>query len=1554
MDEKECISVLLSAAQRGDSATSITAYTRSLNSRSKEILLSSLAATPEGIKASTLLNLLWPLDELHPRILTAVSAAAVQMQATQADALLTEAEALLAADAASSTDPRDRLRRLTMGATALLAPSSLNRHSPRLVSACARCAFQIPIVRARESSDRMLTALVDRVAVPSSENAAAAILATLQLTSIGSISQNATHLLRSRVVSFVQHANGLDGHDTPAIFGAVLSRISTEFETDADDWTRVALQVIRLAHVRYFADLLSLFEWHLADTPMTADRLLRLYGGLQPESVSRSEHAHSDISILIGRVNCRDMAILYAILRSADVERYHGRILSIVRIMIRYPKHVIDSSAVSGSSSSTESPEKIALSSVLFGSLDLPGMELRCATVLEFCEWLLICNDSSLREWGVNIIVELFVRHNDARGLVLDSLLCGLTEISDKNGMGHLHCSALERLASHGLARILFRDHTDRMKHWIGYATSMPYSFGLRMIRAFAVLAVSNSGFCDFFTLTMRKLSCARSSHSQGMATAGLISLLKHGARDKDVSRDAVAMLCDLFQAGTVQTRASILTQLESSFSEIDCSGVDESVLAPLHQVVFHRIARLGSDNNNNGADDCFPLRLDSCFHIQCNEPVLKDAVPELLEYIIVRRNANTMASDFFSKFVKYVSDPNQSVKDATRPYPVHAFSAKWIFIKSRLLAYMCEFLLNGNVEIESKGVLLVYSGAIRIRDCLLNKTRPSTLKPTQLPGTTISDLLNSLFTGRERAGVADHITAREASSRGFSTPTEQVNDSTRDYEQATSHRDRDAPDIRSDRTSIKESNILLHLKDMDELMRHEPSAALALSCEFLASLFELQDFPKGCTSRESSPQNIKQLTVVACRWLAKTHPWLESGSNYQNLLESEDQPIAKVSTRGNRIGAEAQSSQHPAAEIEVLQNVNSSAFRRKTPEQDEIDSESNSNEEEMQSCPVDTDDKLANNNISVELSSSALPVNCRSWRLSSYVVDVNTKSILDRSDNGGAGTHRTSAMLRYYALQILCNVFVCQNCENVWNTLSESAMSGLLQHNLGETEDGAVCGDPTISQMEKWKAMAFPYAILTCFEREFEFSMTTSLAITYLSFLQKVISAPHPHAADSHQLHCFKKIVCRVVMRIMATYKVTLPTVVRPLLRLLLDCLDNMSSVQFLKTVFYCFDEKYESKQSQSDDEDDSRQRRRRSGRPLAEFDADIVAEGLAMDDVFREGPDEATSAEFDTKLHQKTRQGDSLECNATKLGSASSTSHQEESGANSDDLDNILGSTFARKENIMRLSCLETEECALVSVSTSISFLCGKIQSIQSRLSLTYHHSGSQLQNLESGDSLLVKDTWSLICIIVLGSSATDSPEDAQRRRYVVFPGIITSRVTEYGLVLISLGRDVVRRLKSSLSSARDIDDSVEHAVQLVHSIVFVIDNLRTPAAAARTGIIFEGRFRYLYEQLEFEISVIVASYSRNKSLHATLLCLEDCLKIACTNKNLLQGEKSTISMNPTNLLQQKYLTSKKKRRRLRSRNSVVDEWLADEQGRDNYADMEDFLVDMNQEGL
>jgi hypothetical protein len=38
---------------------------------------------------------------------------------------------------------------------------------------------------------------------------------------------------------------------------------------------------------------------------------------------------------------------------------------------------------------------------------------------------------------------------------------------------------------------------------------------------------------------------------------------------------------------------------------------------------------------------------------------------------------------------------------------------------------------------------------------------------------------------------------------------------------------------------------------------------------------------------------------------------------------------------------------------------------------------------------------------------------------------------------------------------------------------------------------------------------------------------------------------------------------------------------------------------------------------------------------------------------------------------------------------------------------------------------------------------------------------------------------------------------------------------------------------------------------------------------------------------------------------------------------------------------------LNKRKRKQKLRSRNSIIDDWLDDEDGYDNYADLEDFLV-------
>ena len=61
---------------------------------------------------------------------------------------------------------------------------------------------------------------------------------------------------------------------------------------------------------------------------------------------------------------------------------------------------------------------------------------------------------------------------------------------------------------------------------------------------------------------------------------------------------------------------------------------------------------------------------------------------------------------------------------------------------------------------------------------------------------------------------------------------------------------------------------------------------------------------------------------------------------------------------------------------------------------------------------------------------------------------------------------------------------------------------------------------------------------------------------------------------------------------------------------------------------------------------------------------------------------------------------------------------------------------------------------------------------------------------------------------------------------------------------------------------------------------------------------------------------------------------------------NKMELNAMRSEVDEN--DVVDEAVVRRKPNRKRLRSRNSVIDEWLSYEAGEDSYADLEDFLVE------
>ena len=138
-------------------------------------------------------------------------------------------------------------------------------------------------------------------------------------------------------------------------------------------------------------------------------------------------------------------------------------------------------------------------------------------------------------------------------------------------------------------------------------------------------------------------------------------------------------------------------------------------------------------------------------------------------------------------------------------------------------------------------------------------------------------------------------------------------------------------------------------------------------------------------------------------------------------------------------------------------------------------------------------------------------------------------------------------------------------------------------------------------------------------------------------------------------------------------------------------------------------------------------------------------------------------------------------------------------------------------------------------------------------------------------------------------------------------------------------------------------------EYALTLAKVVLQRLHYWRGPLSRAKDPLLSEGRVRYLMEQLELEIAAAIAYEPRSDSLRKAL----HAMRIVVPQRSTESVERDVPMA--VHGREEKFIRRRKRRRPMRSRNTVVDEWLveddwSDDRDDDNYADMEDYIVGLD----
>jgi FANCI solenoid 2 len=1560
MDDDRDVSIaarVIRAAQRGDPATSVTAFIDSLRAEDVHALLGGLTSSDGPV----LLCALWPSAALHPHLVPAVAAAASQLHAVPADALLTEAEALLVKAAANySISPTERLRRLTTTASELMrAPANL--HTARMIIACARCCYQIPVPRGRTASDRMYSAIVRKLSSPECDHAAAAILALLLNPSKSMLSASDACLLRDNTVRLVQYsaesleyAHGVGplrvggrkecvAREIPALLKAVLGRSAARriFEEENIQWANVAIQIVRHAPSHLFPDLLSVLEWQLAEAPFAVHALLSCYGHVSElytyeldTNLSRAPSIQSS-SVVAGdvlKVGERDIALLFSVLRSVDMDAPRQMAFEVIVAVLRKPGRFLDMSMLAASSSSANMSLEFMLEKALHNASSLPGMELRCDTIVDVAYWLSLSpKDALLRHWGSNLMVHLFIRYELARLPVIDTIFSSLTEDICSPVTCAVLCDVLERIVACNGAAALLRNHVGRIKHWLGHLSTMPACVAVRLVGILAPLVALVPAFCDYFVLALRKLSGTRSTHARQIASGGLSALLVDKRLDRETAESIVGLASDMFETGSLRSRAILLWLLTPRLCQTNMEFLRGSRYDPLHSAILSRVAQLASVSSSDSgvrSDEICPFQLNACFEITCGEPCMRDSIPELLEYVLALRRVDMDVDILFHTTVAYIGDARRALRDAGHRHENRDLSAKWVYVKALLLTYMCELLLDHAQSsdasfIDISAVLKTYAGALVVRDGIPTSALRSGVESGSLVAMPPSAYLERPFCGSNQSRTMDQVSAREASSVVFMAGAGSVG------------KDGNQIDVQSVLgylpSNLRKRSALVFMsldcltgivRDVHSLLADESLAAAVIASELARAVLNAVEMERSTRTSHMHVRARSRIVPLAVHLFCLSHPWTKESSRENVDVCSKrvgQYQAAGLVVNGKSEGAAPCSLQVNGSETQA----ETSMVRGNSDTCVLSDSEAHqaTTRSDVSRAVDDDDSNLRNNFFSAA---------------SEFTSDPYARTALERMQDIGVSWNRSRASLRYYALQILNVVSDLEVNAPVWDRFVASVFNRpMVETNISTTAAGNSANQvfqsgETVDDISKCGQIA--YGVLACFELEFKYSMSTSLSICYVEFLDRILFGDSVSPVQDSWLSSFKVAVSTVIARILRSYKVSHPRVLRPMFALLLKSMETSTGFAFLSLVLPWLGSN--EVQSPGDDIDLKNNSRRQEKLTLTadDLDRDILTdsdvdssrESVASVKVVPDMPDDRHSSCAD--------------------------------GQDTDGLDGTAKTADSRwtpfeLSQVKLLSLTETLECrnsCLLASLTHLETVIPRRRILGSRTRTSNAPCSNHECWTEHDKTIAINVCSSLECIL-FGQSLSLDKIDSICVVKRLSSGVL-SRIGAVISAILHWARDGAKFLVFAVRSSSVLYAAEgEYALTLAKAVLQRLHYWRGPLSRAKDPLLSEGRVRYLMEQMELEIAAAIAYEPRSDSLRKAL----HAMRIVVPQRSTASIERNlSMAMDGS---EEKYMPRRKRRRPMRSRNTVVDEWLveddwSDDRDDDNYADMEDYIVGLD----
>eukprot|EP00737_Agarophyton_chilense_P001027 gb/GEZJ01001139.1/.p1 GENE.gb/GEZJ01001139.1/~~gb/GEZJ01001139.1/.p1 ORF type:complete len:1467 (-),score=222.83 gb/GEZJ01001139.1/:3832-8232(-) len=469
-------------------------------------------------------------------------------------------------------------------------------------------------------------------------------------------------------------------------------------------------------------------------------------------------------------------------------------------------------------------------------------------------------------------------------------------------------------------------------------------------------------------------------------------------------------------------------------------------------------------------------------------------------------------------------------------------------------------------------------------------------------------------------------------------------------------------------------------------------------------------------------------------------------------------------------------------------------------------------------------------------------------------------------------------------------------------------------------------------------------HLVLKTIRLEFANSMSVGLTLSYLELVSLIIEIVRGKGEA-----CLKRIGAQVftaITDILREYSVRHATVLREMLRLCLKCLETRAAMEFIQRILVWLGNSsslLNSRFSVEDFDDNNLN--------VVDFDPDIVAEGRALDAEFSDGEerDDASCTRPSTSDLQNAAQ---LETHTAenRASKPEDDDRSETTEADAPHSTQESGSSMPEGKSVTSLCLDETAEVGLLSIVTVLGY-CQGIVNHEVRKNRMIVKEGKDSDSTSSSSERCCSARIASILRDFCNTSFAKLVSPKQR----AWPDVLVKKV-DY--ILLGLLEYAELKLRFAVRSARR-GSSAERCTSMFRAALSTLQSLYDESASkssvfATTKAMSRLNKASLEEKLK-TTSLEVSQVVREKPEAFDENTSRDWKAVV---KNLNKDSNASISRalgtlgkeGSEGVSEHLRVSHPRKRQRLRSRNSGIDDWLQDERGDDNFADLEDFIVPMD----